>query len=321
MPTRWIAATSVFAVALAACTPAARQSERPAAPTATTTVIAPLFPDVVTTRATTTTTLPFDTTDDTTRRRMEDDLLTLLDIGPRPAGSPAEWQTGDWLLATLVGITGQPLRTNANETRFFLAGDLLSRNVDAVLGRASLTNPADLRVILAAPYGSPAGSAGIDANGSGVAVVLEVARRVVADPVRGLELVVSFVAAGDGMTTGTQVAADRPRVRADVVVALDTVGTGSPFVALTADDVAVEREIGLLELIAERSGASVEAVVDVSGLHGAFWLAGVPSLTLTRPGNERVGLPADTVADLDALLEDVDLVETFLRNLALAADT
>ncbi len=131
--------------------------------------------------------------------------------------------------------------------------------------------------------------------------MLEVARRVVADPVRGLELVVSFVAAGDGMTTGTQVAADRPRVRADVVVALDTVGTGSPFVALTADDVAVEREIGLLELIAERSGASVEAVVDVSGLHGAFWLAGVPSLTLTRPGNERVGLPADTVADLDAM--------------------
>ena len=313
-----------LAVAVAACTPAGSSPE-PQEPESSTssTVIEPLFPETPTTTApttTTTTTMPFDGTATASRARMEQDLLTLLDIGARPSGTPAEWAAGTWLLDALVTITGEPLRANANETRFRLPGDRLSRNITGVLRRPVPADGDAVRVVVAAQYDSVAGSAGIDSNGSGVAALLEIARRFASDPAPGLEVGISFLGSRDDEVRGSEVEADRLRLEVDLVVVLDEVGSAVRPEAQFALGNATADALDRLQRAAQRVGTSVATVMDQTGVHAAFAARGVPGFTLTRPGNPRAGLPSDTVADLDGMVEVVEMIESFLRNLASAAD-
>ena len=103
----------------------------------------------------------------------EDSLRALLrELPPdRPIGSAAHAQTREWLLATLRADGLQP-RALPFDWAGFPAGDLA--NVEASVPGAGADAPL---VLFSAHYDSVAGTPGADDNGSGVVVLLELARR------------------------------------------------------------------------------------------------------------------------------------------------
>jgi hypothetical protein len=256
---------------------------------------------------------------------MEGDRFTLLGIGPRPAGSPAEWDTGDWLLTSLVEISGRPLRANANEGRFLLPSGLRSRNIDAVVEVPALVAP-PAEMLLVAHYDSVEGSPGIDDNGSGVIVLLEVARRLFDDPEPDLRVGISFIGSDlvgipdptaefAEVGYGSSVEARRSRVVPDVVLVIDTVGGGGEL-TVTATPPAGATAETLLRRAAAANGLLLRRTGQIDSSGAAFGLLGIPAATLSRGGNVRAGTAADTAVGVDQLREAADVVETFVRLVA-----
>ena len=118
-----------------------------------------------------------DTTDPLTPRRTapitEDSLRALLEALPpdRPIGSPAHAATREWLLAALRADGLQP-RTQPFDWAGFPQGELA--NIEASVPGERADAPL---VLFSAHYDSVRGTPGADDNGSGVAVLLELVRR------------------------------------------------------------------------------------------------------------------------------------------------
>jgi hypothetical protein len=244
---------------------------------------------------------------------MTNDLADLLAIGPRVAGTSPEHDAADWIEQRLSGIgvtvdrVPVPLPTG-NETR----------NLTARFGDGPV------EVLLGAHYDSVEVSPGIDDNGSGVAVLLELAARLHRTPVPGLTVTLAFfggeeVLPGYGkndhhygsrqMAAAMQQAGTLP----DLMVSVDMVGVGGRLLAVTYEDTdpAAARA---LAAAGDAVGVPVTTLSrgDISD-HEAFARAGVPAAFLWRPDNPAWHTSRDDTADvLLLLLEDLRVIEAFL---------
>jgi hypothetical protein len=248
----------------------------------------------------------------TANERMLADVDNLVAFGPRVAGTSAEADAAAWLAAELVGIAG-----NAVATPVPLPNGATSRNVSATFG----TGVPD--VVIGAHYDSVQGSIGADDNASGVAVVLEVARRLASAPPDATVMLVAFGAeevvpgfSADDHHYGSrqlaselQTAGSLPRF----MISVDMVGVGSDLWAVTY--------LGQLPEAAELLvSAGSDVGVDIAQMargdisdHEAFTRAGVPAAFLWRPDNPAWHTPDDTAVRSGALADDLAVVSRWLE--------
>ncbi len=244
------------------------------------------------------------------------DLEVLLSQGAREAGTEAEKMAADYLEGALAGMLGKAQREVVP-----LPNGEVSANLWGSVGEGAL------RVLLGAHYDSVAGSPGADDNGSGTVVLLELARRLAAEPVPGVEVTVAFfgaeeVLAGHGRNDhhyGSRLRARRLQESGalpDWMVSVDMVGVGERLLAvayLDADPAAVR----LLRAVGEELEIPVTVISrgDISD-HEAFARAGVPAAFLWRPDNPEYHRTGDDVIVPDRLAQDLQIIEGFLQALA-----
>lgn len=247
--------------------------------------------------------------------RMAADLEALLSRGPREAGTAAEKMAADYLEDSLAGILGGVQREEVP-----LPNGRVSANLWGAVGEGR-------RVLLGAHYDSVAGSPGADDNGSGTVVLLELARRLAAEPVPGVEVTVAFfgaeeVLAGYGRNShhyGSRLRARRLQQSGalpDWMVSVDMVGVGERLLAVAY----LDTDPGAVQLL-RRVGEELEVPViiisrgDISD-HEAFARAGVPAAFLWRPDNPEYHRAGDGVIIPERLAQDLQIIEGFLQAVA-----
>ncbi len=256
-----------------------------------------------------------DTGNAATLDRMLADVAVLLANGPRVAGTPAEDAAGDHLLRTLqgwyTGIEIEPVALPTGGT---------TRNFRVSAGTAGT------RLLLGGHYDSKEGSPGADDNASGVAVLLELARRLSLAPPAGLTVDIVFFG-GEEIPTGfpadehhfgsRHMAArlEEEGALPDLMVSVDMIGVGDRLLAVTFEDTDPAAAQALLEAAGEL-GVVAEIVPrgDISD-HEAFARRGVPSVFMWRPDNPAYHTPDDTDVRPELLVEDLAILEAMLENL------
>jgi Zn-dependent M28 family amino/carboxypeptidase len=282
------------------------------APTTTTTTV----PTTTARLPPTTTTLPPTTTTTTLDRSLTADRLAF-DLealaGVREAGTEAEQAAAEYLEAELTRRADEVL-TGAVP----LPNGRTSRNVWATFGSGERT------VLLGAHYDTKPPSPGADDNTSGTVVLLELARRLAGSPPSDLSVTIVFFGAEEILIGydrnshhfGSRLMADRLEADdalPDLMVSVDMVGVGERVLAVTYG----ETDPDAVELLAEAAQiVGVELIRaargDISD-HEAFARKGVPSAFLWRPDNPDYHRESDTTVRMDALLDDLNLLETFLE--------
>ena len=256
--------------------------------------------------------------DESTVARMRSDLGVLLANGPRVAGSSSEAAAVQAFAAEAATITG----ITSSLERVPLSGGGASRNV-----WVAEVGSGDRVLLLGAHLDTVEGSPGADDNGSGLVVLLELLRRLVAAP--PTEIRVAVVAFGaeevlpgmgsDAHHFGSRLAAERLETEdalPDWMISVDMVGLGERLMAVSYEDTDPSL---VVEMAA--SGAAVGVPVttlsrgDISD-HEAFARAGVPSAFLWRPDNPTWHTPDDTEVVDAALLENLAVLETLVSRLA-----
>lgn len=136
------------------------------------------------------------------------------DMGPRPTGSPAGWQTGAWLQEQLARAGWQV------EAQNFVAGDVPARNIIAKTGQGRL-------VIVATHYDSARSpSATVDAStASAVAVLLELAAVLDTEALQNEVWLLFLDAQADGQQQGLQSFLQTLDRQPLAVIYLDTIAT------------------------------------------------------------------------------------------------
>lgn len=265
----------------------------------------------------TTAPLPLDTGSDATRARFDGDLGVLTSTGPRTAGSPEELGTASWLKSEITSITG----ADATVEDVPLPTGLTSINVWAPPIGTGRT------VLLGAHIDSVPGSPGLDDNGSGMVVLLEVMRRLTEDPVDGVAVQIVFFGAeevidgggSDDHHFGSRQAAARMDLDGALpewMLSVDMIGVGGDLVAVAYEgtDAAAAQ---LLAAAGSNVGTSVITLDrgDISD-HEAFARAGSLAAMLWRPDNPAWHTPADDTVDTSLLLADLAVIEAFLALVA-----
>ncbi len=318
-------AASVLAAALAACGGTTPETTPTTTPAGTTTVDVPLATSTLPTATaapTTTTTLPptappqrLDRGADATAERLHSDVETVAGISVRVAGSPEEAQLAEWLATQVDVVTGSPAATEDVP----LPNGKTSINVWAEpVGDGATT------VLLGAHIDTVPGSPGLDDNGSGTVVLLELLRRLIDDPVEGLTVQVAWFGAEEvleGMTAsdhhyGSRQAAARlasEGASPDWMLSVDMVGVGERLfgVAYEGTDPAAARALA-------EAGAAVGVTVEILDRgdisdHEGFAQAGSRAAMLWRPDNPAWHTPDDNHVDTALLLENIAVLEAFLQ--------
>jgi hypothetical protein len=266
------------------------------------------------TTTTTTTIPPLDRSNPATAARLDADLATLLDNGPRPAGSPSEAAALEWFTERAETITG----------------------IVATAGVVPLPNGTESANVWVGPLGedgpllligshidSVAVSPGIDDNGSGVVILLELMRRYTEDPPDGVRvLLVAFGAEefvpGYDHHYGSDLAA-REMADADTLpdfmLSVDMVGVGDVLRSVPYRD--ADRSFAEA-LVVAAAGAGSELVLqprgDISD-HVPFARAGVPSALLLRGDNPAWHTADDDRVEIEGVLEALAVVEALIRAL------
>lgn len=247
--------------------------------------------------------------------RLAADHAQLMTFGVRQAGTDAEAAALTWLAGELQAITG-----NVAEEQVPLSNGLTSGNVWATVGSGARN------ILLGAHVDSVAGSIGADDNGSGVAVLLEMARSLVADPLPAATVTFAFFGAeerlagygGDVHHAGSRHRAARLAETGELpdwMASVDMVGVGTDLLAVTYLSTSTAAADHLVA-----AGAQVGVTVqrqsrgDISD-HEAFAEAGVPAVFMWRPDSPAWHTPSDTAVDLDLLVEDVTVVGVFLERI------
>ncbi len=247
--------------------------------------------------------------------RMLADVAALLANGPRVAGTPAEASAGDHVIRTLRGWHGD-VRTDTVD----LPTGGVTQNVWVTVGTG------ETRLLLGAHYDSKEGSPGADDNASGVAVLLELARRLSLAPPAGLTVDIVFfggeeIPAGfpaDEHHFGSRHMAARLEDEGalpDLMLSVDMVGVGDRLWAVTFEDSDPAAAQTLLEAAGDL-GVTAEIVPrgDISD-HEAFARRGVPSVFMWRPDNPAYHTPDDTEVRPELLVADLAILEAMLENL------
>lgn len=207
------------------------------------------------------------------------------DIGPREAGSEQEEAAKDYVADYLTGLGYQ-----VYVTAFALPGGRVSHNVRAVKPGASLST-----VILGAHIDTVAGSPGANDNGSGVAVLLELARDLQPASVLprlefvffGTEEVVGDDPNQHHLGSRHYVDMLTPEEAAELagMISVDMVAFGNEFLVRTMDRGPLDLANMLLELAAD-TGISAIYALDPGETgwsdHEAFENAGYPVAWLER---------------------------------------
>jgi len=244
---------------------------------------------------------------------MQDDLAALIGLGVREAGSEAEGLAAAFIEETLRG-----LGASVEIGEVPLPDREASLNVLATFGEG------EVHVLLGAHFDSKPPSPGADDNGSGVVVLLEMARRLAEMPPEGRQITLAFFGAeeflvgvdGNAHHFGSRLLADQLAGTGDLpdlMVSVDMVGVGEDLLAVTF----LDSDTAAAELIAEAAArhgvtVTVESRGDISD-HEAFARQGVPSVFLWRPDNPDYHLASDLEVRPEALLEDLNILETFLE--------
>lgn len=253
--------------------------------------------------------------DDTAAARLAADVAAVTAYGPREAGTTAERAATDEIIRRLAGAVGND-QVRVEDVP--LPNGRTSRNVWATVGTGPIT------VVLGAHLDSVAGSPGADDNASGVAVLLEVARRLRAAPPRpDVTVHIAFFGAEEGLRgySGDAHHFGSRRFSARLanagtlphwMASVDMVGYGARLLSVhlrgTGTDAA-----DLLAAAGARAGAP--ATRDERGAisdHEAFALAGVPSAFLWRPDNPDYHGPGDVEVVPRLLVEDAAVVDAFV---------
>lgn len=320
---RTIVLLLLVAMPAAACSsPADETLEAPARTGTVVTTTTPATLPTTTTRPAESAAIEADTADpvpsgppagiDTIEPRLEDDVAALLGFGPRPSGSDAELAAFDWIerrlgaMGVAVTVEEVPLPTGAT-----------SRNLIARFGGDGPS------VLLGAHVDSIETSPGIDDNGSGVVILLEIARLLLADPPGASVSLVFFgaeeILPGFGRNDhhyGSRLHAASLAERGELpaaMVSVDMVGVGEDLLAVTyrdTDPTTAEE----LQAAAAKLGVEVELQSrgDISD-HEGFARLGVPAAMLWRPDNPAYHSPDDTSVRPEALGEVIEIVLSWLR--------
>ena len=249
----------------------------------------------------------------TAGERMTADVLSLVAFGPRVAGTIAEQQAAAWIEEAFTSINGFAATEDVS-----LPSGLTSRNVWTTVGAGAV------EVLIGGHYDSVIGSPGADDNASGLAVILELARILAADPLDDLTVtLVGFgaeeVLAGfpaDDHHFGSRVMAARlaaDNELPDFMVSVDMVGLGDDLWAVTY----LDQLTATADLLVEAGGDAGVAVTrmsrgDISD-HEAFATQGVPAAFLWRPDNPNWHTPDDTTVVVEALEEDLAVMVAWLE--------
>ena len=150
--------------------------------------------------------------------------ITFLSQGTRAVGDPYHDTARDWLSAELRG-----LGLEVQEQQFPAEGQPVP--LVNVVGRLAGTNPAGEAVLIMAHYDSHPGSPGASDNGSGVSIVLEIARAAAQGPRPANDLIVLFTDGEEQGILGVPPFLDAHPWAEQVRVALnfDGISTGPVF--------------------------------------------------------------------------------------------
>ncbi len=255
---------------------------------------------------------PLDRGDSATLERMAADLAVALDIGPHPAGGDADREWSEYIEAQLVD-----LGLDVSEEEVALPTGHTTRNLWVTLGPVGAPH-----VLLGGHHDSVEVSPGVDDNGSGVVVLLELARRYTEAPPEASVTIAFF--GGEEVPTGYEPSdhhygsrlmaarlADAGELP-DLMVSADMIGVGDRLLGVTymegADDAA-----RLLAQSAEQAGVPIDVISrgDISD-HEAFARAGVPSVFMWRPDNPAWHTAEDDHYEPALLLEDLAVLERFV---------
>jgi Zn-dependent M28 family amino/carboxypeptidase len=243
------------------------------------------------------------------------DLDALRTLGPRVEGSEAELTALAWIERTLAEVTGAEILSSDVP----LPQGTTSRNVWVDLGSGDLP-----WIVLGAHVDSVTGSPGIDDNGSGVSLLLELARRLAADPVTDRRVTLAFFGAEEVRPGGTSndhhygsramagamaAAGELP----DLMVSVDMVGVGDRLWAVPYRDLDPSAAEALIAA-GEAVGVTISLVSrgDISD-HEAFARAGTPAAMLWRPDNPAWHTADDTFVVETHLLDDLAVIEHLAR--------
>lgn len=242
--------------------------------------------------------------------RMLADLDHLVRLGPRPAGSETEA-----VVADLIGDTLRAMGLAPVVTTFDLPNGSVSSNVEVTLGSGGGW------MILGAHYDSVTAGPGIDDNGSGTVILLELARRLVAAPPERRVTLIWFgaeeILEGFGRdfhhfgSRAHQRALDEPP---EVMVSVDMVGVGQRLDAVYLSGTSHEAASWVAEVAHEVGlDVHVRAAGPVSD-HEPYALAGIPAVMLWRSANPAYHTAADTTVDPALMQDTFDLVVALVES-------
>lgn len=247
--------------------------------------------------------------------RMLADVAALVALGPREAGTAAERAAAGHVVDVLRGLGRSP-----SVTPVPLANGRTSVNVETAFSSGPV------EVLLGAHLDTVAGSPGADDDGSGVAVLLELARRLASGrtavpPGTTVRLVwfgAEEVLAGHGRDVhhagSRQLAASRAAAGAlpHWVLSVDMVGAGATPLAvwLRGTDRAGADVLAAASRFAGAPAAPAERG-DISD-HEPFARAGSAAAMLWRPDNPAYHGPGDIAVDEGHLLAALGTAEAFV---------
>lgn len=252
--------------------------------------------------------------------RLLADVEALVAFGPRVAGTDSELAAAAWLEAELLAIVG-----NVATEDVPLPNGRTSRNVVATVGAGTR------KLLIGGHIDSVVGSPGADDNASGVAVILELARRLAGAPLPNVEVTIALFGAeeilegfsSDNHHFGSRQMAARLEDEGELpdrVLVVDMVGFGDDLWAVTYLDQLPE-VADMLVAAGDTAGVPVTRVSrgDISD-HEAFVRVGVSAAFMWRPDNPNYHGPGDVDVRIPALIDDLAVIEAFLDAVAQLAD-
>jgi hypothetical protein len=259
--------------------------------------------------------------------RLMADVHALCDLGPRPVGSPAHAAARALLLDRLSGIGLTPYATGTFELPYEQAGQSFVNLVGVVPGG----QPGRPPVLIAAHYDTVSSTPGADDNAAAIAIVLEVAARLMERPASRSVVVAHFDAEEPpyfhGPSMGSiRFVADQMPQRPHAAIVLDLVGHAVTVPGLE-DVVGVlgsESHPQLAAAVSEQASAFLPVITlpnrmmpDMSD-HYAFRKNGDPYLFLSCGQWQHYHQPSDTPEKLDPakMARIADLLEALVRDVA-----